>query len=110
MVPLTQNPDVLILRVQSENFSETLAAITEKWKSIIPDTNCEIGFFDQRLEQMYNDEIRISGLFSYFSFVAIFIACIGLFGLSVFAIERKRKEIGIQKSKRLQKFHKLWLC
>lgn len=97
IVPITQNPDVLILRIQSENFSETLASISDKWENIIPDTNCEIGFFDQRLEQMYNSEKRISGLFSYFSFVAIFIACIGLFGLSVFAIERKRKEIGIRK-------------
>ncbi len=97
MVPLTYYPDVLILRIQPENFTKTLAAINTKWNEIIPDTNCEIGFFDQRLEKMYNSEKRISGLFSYFSFVAIFIACIGLFGLSVFAIERKRKEIGIRK-------------
>ncbi len=97
MVPLAQNPDVLIMRVRPDNFAETLATINKKWLDIIPDTNCEIGFFDQRLENMYNDEKRISGLFSYFSFVAIFIACIGLFGLSVFAIERKRKEIGIRK-------------
>ncbi|MDX1284765.1 MAG: FtsX-like permease family protein, partial [Draconibacterium sp.] len=97
MVPLTENPDVLILRIRPGNFKETLADINDKWKNVIPDTNCEIGFFDQRLEEMYNSEIRISGLFRYFSFVAIFIACIGLFGLSVFAIERKRKEIGIRK-------------
>ena len=97
MVPLTQNPDVLILRIRPENFTETLASLKESWKSIIPDTNCEIGFFDQRLERMYRSELRISGLFRYFSFIAIFIACIGLFGLSVFAIERKRKEIGIRK-------------
>jgi len=97
MIPLTQNPDVLILRVRPENFTETMAAINESWKTIIPDTNIEIGFFDQRLERMYNSENRIAGLFRYFSFIAIFIACIGLFGLSVFAIERKRKEIGIRK-------------
>lgn len=97
MIPLTSNPDVMILRIQPENFTQTLASINEKWKTIIPDTKCEIGFFDQRLEEMYNSEVRISGLFRYFSFVAIFIACIGLFGLSVFAIERKRKEIGIRK-------------
>uniref|UniRef100_UPI00321740F2 ABC transporter permease n=1 Tax=uncultured Draconibacterium sp. TaxID=1573823 RepID=UPI00321740F2 len=97
IVPLTQNPEVIILRIQPENFTETLAAIKERWASVIPDTNCEIGFFDQRLKEMYNSEKRISGLFRYFSFVAIFIACIGLFGLSVFAIEQKRKEIGIRK-------------
>nr|WP_319265455.1 ABC transporter permease [uncultured Draconibacterium sp.] len=97
MLPLNDNPDVLIMRIRPENFSQTLAAIKENWKAIIPDSNIEIGFFDQRLQQMYNSELRISGLFQYFSFVAIFIACIGLFGLSVFAIERKRKEIGIRK-------------
>ncbi len=97
MIPLTQNPDVLILRIRPENFTETMASINESWKTIIPDTNIEIGFFDQRLERMYNSETRIAGLFRYFSFIAIFIACIGLFGLSVFAIERKRKEIGIRK-------------
>ena len=97
MLPLNDNPDVLIMRIRPENFSQTLAAIKENWKTIIPDSNIEIGFFDQRLQEMYNAELRISGLFQYFSFIAIFIACIGLFGLSVFAIERKRKEIGIRK-------------
>ncbi|WP_340113101.1 ABC transporter permease [Maribellus mangrovi] len=97
MIPLTDNPNYMILRISPDNFKETLAALNEKWNEIIPDSNCEIGFFDQRLEQMYNSEIRISGLFRYFSIVAIFISCIGLFGLSVYAIERKRKEIGIRK-------------
>ncbi len=97
MIPLTENPDVIILRVQAESFTQTLATINEKWKTILPDSNCDIGFFDQQLEDLYQSELRISGLFRYFSFVAIFIACIGLFGLSVFAIERKKKEIGIRK-------------
>ena len=97
ITPLTENPDVIIMRLQPENFTHTLATINEKWETIIPDTKCEIGFFDQRLQDLYQSELRISGLFKYFSFVAIFIACIGLFGLSVFAIERKKKEIGIRK-------------
>jgi putative ABC transport system permease protein len=49
------------------------------------------------LESMYNSEVKISELFKYFSFIAIFISCIGLFGLSLFVIELKRKEIGIRK-------------
>lgn len=97
MIPLTSNPDVIIMRIRPENFTETLAAINDKWKNIIPDSSCDIGFFDQRLQNLYQSELQISGLFRYFSFVAIFIACIGLFGLSVFAIERKKKEIGIRK-------------
>lgn len=97
IVPLTSNPDVIIMRVETTGFAQTLEDINKAWANVVPDSNCEIGFFDQRLASMYNAEKRISGLFTYFSFIAIFIACIGLLGLSVFAIERKRKEIGIRK-------------
>lgn len=97
MAPLREDPDVIIMRISPVNFSGTLNAIKEKWAGVISESACDIGFFDQRLEDMYNSEQRISGLFKYFSFIAIFIACIGLFGLSVYAMERRRKEIGIRK-------------
>lgn len=97
MVPLREAPDVIIMRLDPVRMFGTLELIKEKWDEIIPDNNCEIGFFDERLEAMYRSELRISGLFRAFSLIAIFIASIGLFGLSVFAIERKRKEIGIRK-------------
>ena len=97
LTPLIENPNVLIMRVNSAEFVQTIDEIKNIWAEIIPQMNCEVGFFDDQLESMYNSETRISGLFKYFTFVAIFIACIGLFGLSVYATERRKKEIGIRK-------------
>lgn len=97
LTPLTNDPVMIIIRVSPDNFMQTITEIKDSWENIVPGESCEIGFFDEDLEQLYQADIRISGLFKYFSFVAIFIACIGLFGLSVFAIERKKKEIGIRK-------------
>ncbi|NQU51317.1 MAG: ABC transporter permease, partial [Bacteroidetes bacterium] len=97
LTPLIENPNVLIMRINSAEFIQTIDEIKNIWAEIIPQMNCEVGFFDDRLESMYNSETRISGLFKYFAFIAIFIACIGLFGLSVYATERRKKEIGIRK-------------
>lgn len=97
LTPLTEDPTIIILRIMPDNFAQTIQEIKDSWASVIPDAVCEFGFFNNRIQQMYNSELRISSLFKYFSFIAIFIACIGLFGLSVFAIERKKKEIGIRK-------------
>jgi putative ABC transport system permease protein len=97
LLPLTENPGFIILRINANNFSQTIDKIKSAWSKVIPMSNCEIGFFDNRLATLYESEVRISGLFKYFSFIAIFISCIGLFGLSLFIIERRRKEVGIRK-------------
>jgi putative ABC transport system permease protein len=97
LLPMTGNPGYIIVRIGSGHFTQTLDEIKSAWSRIVPQTKSELGFFDDRLSQLYNAEIRVSGLFRYFTFVAIFISCIGLFGLSLFVIEHKRKEIGIRK-------------
>ncbi len=97
MLPLIENPGFIIIKVNPTNFSQTIGKIKNSWSKILPQTNCDLGFFDDKLAQMYNAEVKFSGLFNYFSFVAIFISCIGLFGLSLFIIERRNKEIGVRK-------------
>ncbi|MFA6400199.1 MAG: FtsX-like permease family protein [Salinivirgaceae bacterium] len=97
ILPLLADPEYIIIRVSSSNFSKTIAEIKNSWLEVIPQSKCEVGFFDNRLAEYYNGEVKISGLFKYFTFVAIFISCIGLFGLSLFVIERRRKEVGIRK-------------
>jgi putative ABC transport system permease protein len=97
IIPLINEPGYIIARIDPAGFSQTLDKIKDLWAKVLPQSNCEIRFFDDRLESMYNSEVRISELFKYFSFIAIFISCIGLFGLSLFVIELKRKEIGIRK-------------
>ena len=97
ILPLFSEPDYIIMRVAPENFSGSIENIKKSWAGLLPHTICEVEFFDDRIESLYNSEARISGLFKYFSFIAIFISCIGLFGLSMLIIERRRKEIGVRK-------------
>ena len=97
ILPLLYNPDFMIVRVAPQDFSGTIDEIKSTWAELLPSTTCEVGFFDDSIESLYNSETKISGLFKYFSFIAIFISCIGLFGLSLFIIERRKKEIGVRK-------------
>jgi putative ABC transport system permease protein len=97
ILPLLNNPDFMIVRVAPQNFSGTIDEIKSTWAGLFPALSCEVGFFDDSIESLYNSEVKISGLFKYFTFIAIFISCIGLFGLSMFIIERRKKEIGVRK-------------
>lgn len=97
IMPLFNKPGYIIARINPQSFTNTIEEIKKSWAKVLPQSNCEIQFFDDKLETMYNSEIKISGLFKYFSFIAIFISSIGLFGLSLFIIERRKKEIGIRK-------------
>ena len=62
-----------------------------------PDTPFDFTFLDSRFESLYKSENRQATIFTVFSFIAIFIACLGLLGLSSFAISQRIKEIGIRK-------------
>jgi len=97
MIPIQDDPNIIIARIQKDNIHETVESIEQVWKKINPSSPFSFGFFDDRLESMYQGELRISKLFRYFTTIAIFIACLGLLGLSSFSIQRKTKEIGIRK-------------
>ena len=97
IMPLFDNPDYIIARIEPKDFTSTISDIKKSWAKVLPQSICEVKFFDDRLEELYTNEVKISGLFRYFSFIAIFISCIGLFGLSLFIIERRKKEIGVRK-------------
>lgn len=97
LIPLTSDPGILIIRVNPTGFAQTVNQIKSAWSKLVPMTKPEVGFFDDQLEKMYDSETKISGLFNSFAFIAIFISCIGLFGLSLFVIERRKKEIGVRK-------------
>lgn len=97
LLPLAGDPNVIIARIQSDNIHQSIESIEKVWKNINPASPFTFGFFDDRLEEMYLSEVRISKLFKYFTAIAIFIACLGLLGLSSHAIQRRTKEIGIRK-------------
>lgn len=74
-----------------------LAITEEAYAKFNPDKPFEYSFLDEDFDQQYRAEQRTGVLFNYFAFVAIFISCLGLFGLVMFATEQRTKEIGIRK-------------
>jgi putative ABC transport system permease protein len=79
------------------NISAALAHLEGTWKKFVPETPFEYTFLDQRFEKLYASEERQKAIFTIFACIAIFVACLGLFGLSAFAISQRVKEIGIRK-------------
>lgn len=87
----------LSIKVNGNNTKESLAAIEKSWKSYLPEMPFEYNFLDENFNKLYVSEQKQSSLFTIFACIAIFIACLGLLGLSSFAITQRIKEIGIRK-------------
>jgi putative ABC transport system permease protein len=76
---------------------EIVSYLEQKWKKFVPGHPFRYQFLDESIENLYTTERKIGKIFGYFSGLAIFIACLGLFGLASFMAERRTKEIGIRK-------------
>jgi putative ABC transport system permease protein len=87
----------LSIKIDGTNINNTLQTIENTWKSVIPEVPYEYTFLDENFERQYQAEKRQGTLFTLFACIAIFIACLGLLGLSAFAISQRVKEIGIRK-------------
>ncbi len=81
----------------SGNVTAALAQIENTWKKFLPEIPYQYDFLDDNYSKLYDSERKQGSIFTVFSFVAIFIACLGLFGLSAFTITQRVKEIGIRK-------------
>lgn len=91
-----QSPYIMVRLAPTEEF-ETLRRIESLYERINPDHPFDPTFLDQDYQAQYASEERLSGLSKLFSILAIIISCLGLFGLVIFNIRRKTKEIGIRK-------------
>ncbi len=87
----------LAIRLSPGNLTNTLTAIEKKWNDILPNQPYSHVFLDSYVETAYASENNTGETFLYFSLLAIFVACLGLFGLANYSSEQKRKEIGIRK-------------
>jgi putative ABC transport system permease protein len=94
---LAPSRSVLSIKVDTDNFSETLAQLEAVWKKFGPNLPFNYTFLDEDFGNMYNSELRLAQVFSIFAGLAIFIGCLGLFALASFMAEQKAKEIGIRK-------------
>ncbi|MES2328936.1 MAG: FtsX-like permease family protein [Bacteroidota bacterium] len=87
----------LSIKIGSNNLNAALSSIQKRWKTYLPEMPYEFAFLDDKFNKLYVSEQRQGGLFTIFACIAIFIACLGLLGLSSFAITQRIKEIGIRK-------------
>lgn len=88
----------MMVRLQAGNARKSIAALQSKWESIEQEYPFSYFFLDQEVDGMYDSENKMITLFLFFTLIAIFIACLGLFGLASFVTEQKTKEIGIRKA------------
>ncbi len=87
----------LILKISSDNISETMDNLKTAWSSVLNNYPFEFKFLDEDFDRMYRSEERMFDILKYFAIMAIIIACLGLFGLASFTAEQRTKEIGIRK-------------
>ncbi len=92
-----QNNGALSIKVKAENMKETLAFVEETWKKVNPGTTFEYAFLDQQFANLYRNEQAFATMFTHFTLLALTIAGLGLFALSAFTAEQRKKEIGIRK-------------
>ncbi len=87
----------MALRVREFDISQTLEQIKNKWQSFAPGQPFSYSFMDDDFDKVYSAEQRTGEIFVGFASLAIFIACLGLFGLVAYAAQQRLKEIGIRK-------------
>src|SRR5260370_38350796 len=85
------------VKLNGSQIRETLASIDQLWKRLGSPRPISRFFFDQQVENTYQDMIRQERLMTVLETVALLIACLGLFGIAAFSSERRTKEIGIRK-------------
>jgi len=87
----------LTVKVHGRNMASVLGSIEKNWRQYFPEIPYQYTFLDEKFAQLYLSEQRQATIFTVFSCIAIFIACLGLFGLSAFSITQRVKEIGVRK-------------
>ena len=87
----------LALRIRPENTAQTLSFLETQWKRFVPDMPFEHHFLDEMIDWIYFNEQLTGKMLGVFSLLAIFVACLGLFGLAAFMVQSRTKEIGVRK-------------
>ena len=95
--PAYSNNSAISVRINPVDASHTIAAIKKKYDEFFPGNLFDYTFLNERFNRQYRDEQLFGKVFGIFAGFAIFIACLGLFGLSLFATMQRTKEIGVRK-------------
>ena len=85
------------IKLQNADFQSTIREVERQWKSLYPGNPFMFFFLDDFFNQQYKDDRQFGRMFTVFSVIAVFIACLGLFSLSYFTAVQRTKEVGIRK-------------
>ncbi len=97
MIVQNDNNRLLFVRTREVDPRQALAAIERAWKDVFPSYTFEYNFLDADFNSQYQADEKRSQIFTAFSGLTIFIACLGLLGLAAFTTEQRTKEIGVRK-------------
>jgi putative ABC transport system permease protein len=86
------------IKLGTANIKETLAGVEKTWNKTFPQSVYEYKFLDERIANFYKKETQLSQLYQIFASIAIFISCLGLYGMVSFMAAQRTKEVGIRKT------------
>jgi len=92
-----ERTDNISIQVKGNNVQSILPFLKEKWQAFESKYPFEYYFLNKEFEKFYQSETKMMQTVGIFAFIAIFIACLGIFGLASFTVEQRTKEIGIRK-------------
>jgi len=93
----TYNAENMFVKLHAGDIPIIINKIEKSWNEILPQFPMEFSFLDDRINNVYKTDVNFASLVNLFSALAVFIACLGLFGLTSYMTEQRTKEIGIRK-------------
>jgi putative ABC transport system permease protein len=90
--------DNLMVKISGKDLPSTISYLHDKWNTLFPQTPFEYSFLSDDFQKMYEKENRTLNMITWISIISLFISCIGLFGLVLFTLDCRVKEIGIRKA------------
>ena len=97
LINYTLGGNRLSLKIDGRHADEAINHLQKVWRASVKDIPLEYAFVDESVAKQYGNEQKMQGIFYGFAVLSLLIASLGLFGLSIFIVERKVKEIGIRK-------------
>jgi putative ABC transport system permease protein len=97
VITLGQSPRIISVKIGAKEIPATLNFMENTYKKFSGGYSFDFSFLDDRLDNLYRTDYRLGQIFTFFTGIAILIACLGLFGLGSFTAAKRTKEIGIRK-------------
>ncbi|MBT1703344.1 ABC transporter permease [Chryseosolibacter indicus] len=89
--------NMLSVKFDNGNVQQTIDKLREEWSKMFPEKTFEFTFLDEQINQQYENYQNFGSIIQAFTFIAIIISCLGVYGLVLFIVQRKVREIGVRK-------------